>query len=330
MTGKIRWIDNLRAVACMMVVLIHSTSWYVTTGGEPGDNYWEVANILNSASRVCVPLFFMISGYLFFGERQARGKHFLRIGLCILFYSVVALLYMSTLTPMNPLHAINHILQKPVFYHLWFFYAIVVIYLLSPLICVRLTSVSYLMAVIVVLAVIANPNAGDWLVDGRKWFPVNLYVSGDTFYYLLYAITGRALGMVDIPRNVARAAVGVFVLCVVLIAVGTRQQTEVNGDFAQTFYTYCSPLVFIAATSLLLVFKNYLNVPVSSGLALISRHSLAIYGVHALVIHFLRTHDLELTDYPVLDIIYVFAVALMVSLLFSMLLQRVDKRRLIC
>ncbi len=34
----------------------------------------------------------MISGYLFFGERSAQPRHFLRIGLCLLFYSTVALL----------------------------------------------------------------------------------------------------------------------------------------------------------------------------------------------------------------------------------------------
>jgi surface polysaccharide O-acyltransferase-like enzyme len=46
---------------------------------------WDIANLLNSASRVSVPLFFMISGYLFFGERSAQPRHFLRIVLCVAF-----------------------------------------------------------------------------------------------------------------------------------------------------------------------------------------------------------------------------------------------------
>lgn len=74
MTDKIGWIDNLRAVACMMVVLIHSTTYYITAGGAPGDVHWDVANILNSASRVCVPLFFMISGYLFLASAAPGGN----------------------------------------------------------------------------------------------------------------------------------------------------------------------------------------------------------------------------------------------------------------
>ncbi|KAA8997347.1 acyltransferase [Affinibrenneria salicis] len=333
MSDKIGWVDNLRAVACLMVVMIHATTWYITSGGAPGSGqlYWEVANVLNSASRVCVPLFFMISGYLFFGERQAQKKHFIRIGLCIVFYSLAALIYIALLTPINALNALRYILQKPVFYHLWFFYAIAVIYLLSPLVRVRPVAGRALLLPMVVLALIANPNTSEASFGGVKLLPVNLYIYGDTFYYLLYAVLGRALGMLEFRHRATGAlAAGLFIVCVILIALGTRHQTLVNGDFAQTFYIYCGPLVFFAAVSLLVLFKYYLNRRPLPGLALIARHSLAIYGLHALIIHFIRTHGLSITAHPVLDIFYVFALALAGSLLLSLGLQRLDTRRLVC
>ncbi|MCL2893611.1 acyltransferase [Brenneria tiliae] len=329
MTDKIGWIDNLRAVACMMVVLIHSTTYYITAGGAPGDVHWDVANILNSASRVCVPLFFMISGYLFFGERSARRKHFTRVGLCILFYSAIALIYIAALTPINPLNAVRQVLQKPIFYHLWFFYAIAVIYLFSPLIRVKPAPGKYLAIFIVVLAAIANPNTGSVEFAGVKLLPVNLYIYGDTFYYLLYAVVGRALGMLDIPRRVALAAIPLFILCVLLVAIGTKHHTLLNDNFTQLFYIYCGPLVFLAAVSLLAIFKRWMNHRVWPGLALISRHSLAIYGFHALIIHYLRTHDMAISTRPLLDIFYIFIVALLSSLLLSMALQKIDTRRLV-
>ena len=93
MQPKIFWIDNLRGIACLMVVMIHTTTWYITNAQSVSPLNWDLANVLNSASRVSVPLFFMISGYLFFGERSAKPRHFLRITLCILFYSSVALAY---------------------------------------------------------------------------------------------------------------------------------------------------------------------------------------------------------------------------------------------
>ena len=140
MQEKIHWITNLRGIACMMVVMIHSTSWYITHPHAITLMEWDIANLLNSASRVSVPLFFMISGYLFFGERSAQPRHFWRIGLCIAFYSSLSLLYIALFTHINVELSLKNLLQKPVFYHLWFFFAIAVIYLLSPLIQVKSVS----------------------------------------------------------------------------------------------------------------------------------------------------------------------------------------------
>ena len=329
MSNKIGWIDNLRAVACMMVVMIHATTYYVTSGVTVGEHSWDIANVLNSMSRVSVPLFFMISGYLFFGEKSAGKKHFIRIGCCILFYSAIALIYIAAFTKIGFWPSLRGILLKPVFYHLWFFYAIAVIYLLSPLINVKPVSRRYLAGVLVILAVIANPNTHSLTLGNIHLLPVNLYIYGDTFYYLLYALAGRAIGMMNTQgRGVSGLAALGFVLSVVLIIHGTKSQMFINGNFADTYYIYCGPLVFIAAVSLMIWFKNCLPEPIG-WLSIFSRHSLAIYGFHAIIVNFMRSRHLELTPHPLLDIFWVFGVALALSLLLSMGLQKIDGRRLV-
>lgn len=65
MQPKIYWIDNLRGIACLMVVMIHTTTWYVTNAHSVSPVTWDIANVLNSASRVSVPLFFMIPAISF-------------------------------------------------------------------------------------------------------------------------------------------------------------------------------------------------------------------------------------------------------------------------
>lgn len=85
-------------------------------------------------------------------------------------------------------------LQKPVFYHLWFFFAITVIYLLSPLLQVKSTSSTMLLALMAILGILANPNMVSVKAAGIEWLPVNLYINGDTFYYVLYGVLGRAIG----------------------------------------------------------------------------------------------------------------------------------------
>ena len=330
MQPKIYWIDNLRGIACLMVVMIHTTTWYVTNAHSVSPITWDIANILNSASRVSVPLFFMISGYLFFGERSAQLRHFLRIGLCLLFYSTVALLYIALFTSINVELSLKNLLQKPVFYHLWFFFAIAVIYLVSPLIQVKNVGGKMLLVLMVVIGIIANPNTVPQKIDGFEWLPINLYINGDTFYYILYGMLGRAIGMMDTQHKpLSWMSAALFIAGVFIISRGTLYELRWRGNFADTWYLYCGPMVFICAIALLTLVKNTLDTRTVSGLGLISRHSLGIYGFHALIIHALRTSGIELKSWPILDIIWIFCATLAASLLLSVLVQRIDKNRLV-
>jgi len=330
MPSKIHWIDNLRGIACLMVVMIHTTTWYITNPATVTSFDWNVANLLNSASRVSVPLFFMISGYLFYGERSAQPRHFLRIALCLLFYSVIALLYIVLFTSINSDLSLKNILQKPIFYHLWFFFAVIVIYLLSPLIQVKALSGKMLLALIAVIGIVANPNLVTLKSNGVEWLPINLYINGDTFYYVLYAILGRAIGMMETQKRALNwLSAAVVVLAVVAISRGTLHELRWRGNFADTWYLYCGPMVFLCAIALFTLVKNTLNSRTLPGLALISRHSLGIYGFHALIIHALRTRGVEVQSWPLLDILWVFSAALAASLALSMLVQRIDRRRFV-
>ncbi|MBE5254316.1 acyltransferase [Mixta mediterraneensis] len=330
MPQKIYWIDNLRAIACLMVIVIHTTTWYITGPMAVTGLRWDIANLLNAASRVCVPLFFMISGYLFFGERSAQPRHMLRLVLCLLFYSAVSLAYITWLTPISEGRSLLKMLQKPVFYHLWFFFALIGIYLLSPLIQVKAVKTRYVALLVAVLAVLANPNTVNQSLGSFHWLPVNLYVSGDSIYYLLYALLGRAIGTMDTEkRGMTWLAASGFILCVTGITLGTRQALEINGAFNDTWYLYCGPLVFIAAICLLVLCKNAFHRRTLPGLAIIARYSLPIYGFHALFIHFLRTHHYDDMSRPLLDLPWVFGVTLGGSLLLAIALKRLDKHHLV-
>ena len=124
--------------------------------------------------------------------------------------------------------------------------------------------------------------------------------------------------------SAALFATGVFI-----ISRGTLYELQWRGNFADTWYLYCGPMVFICATTLLTLVKNTLDTRTIRGLGLISRHSLGIYGFHALIIHALRTRGIELKNWPILDIIWIFCATLAASLLLSMLVQRIDRNRLV-
>lgn len=328
MNQKMSWIGNLRAVACMMVVMIHASTAQVVNFAAIHSVDWAVANLLNAASRVCVPLFFMISGYLFFGDKSTEKRHFLRIGLCLLFYSAVSLIYILSLTNVGFWPSLRLILQKPVFYHLWFFYAIVVIYLLSPLIKVKEASGKYLLVAGLLLGVLANPQLPALRLADVPILPLHLYIGGNTFYYLLYALMGRALGMMNTQKtSVTASASGLFILSTLGVAWGTYHQSLINQNFADTYYVYTGPLVFISALSLFILFKNLLAARVLPGLMLISRHSLAIYGFHAPIVIGLRAGRIGFTQWPLINIAFLFLCGLLGSLGLALLLAKVDSRK---
>lgn len=79
--------------------------------------------------------------------------------LCLLFYSAVALVYVTQLTPINEAMSVIRLLQKPVFYHLWSFFSIIAFYLFSPLFQVKAVSARYLAIATLVLALLANITA---------------------------------------------------------------------------------------------------------------------------------------------------------------------------
>ncbi len=113
------------------------------------------------------------------------------------------------------------------FYHLWFFYAIIVVYLVSPLIKVKPVSGRYLAILILLLAVVANPQTSKFSLDDFRLLPANLYIYGDTFYYLLYALLGRAMGMLETQgRMISWGAALLFVVSVICIAISTENRHE--------------------------------------------------------------------------------------------------------
>jgi surface polysaccharide O-acyltransferase-like enzyme len=78
----------------------------------------------------------MISGFLFWRAQRAAAALHAHRGLSGVLQRRCAALY-HLFTSINAGLSLKYLLQKPVFYHLWFFFAIIVIYLVSPLIQVK-------------------------------------------------------------------------------------------------------------------------------------------------------------------------------------------------
>ncbi len=162
-----------------------------------------------------------------------------------------------------------------------------------------------LLMLMVIIGIIANPNTvpqKSAALNGCPSICISAATRSTTFSTVSWP---RHWNDGDAKSSLTLICTALFIIAVFVISRGTLHELRWRGNFADTWYLYCGPMVFICAVSLFTVVKNKLNARTLPGLGLISRHSLGIYGFHALIIHALRTNGLELKRWPPLDIVWV-------------------------
>ena len=140
--------DTLKFVAIIMVVFIHIVcgKLYEVESGELSHE-WIISNVIDSFCRSCVPIFVMISGFFLLGKNEKITvffkKRILKIVPKFLIYSVI--FYLFTMIFKNHsfensmllkksfyINFIKQLLNRKIYYHLWYVYMIISIYLITP------------------------------------------------------------------------------------------------------------------------------------------------------------------------------------------------------
>ncbi|WP_417698524.1 acyltransferase, partial [Psychromonas sp.] len=136
---KVVWVDYLRVIAIGMVVFLHSASPLLYKFNQLPLDYWLIANVYDSMVRVCVPLFFMVSGFLLLQKQEPLGfyfsKRFKKLLVPIIFWSLFFILWKNIVEngELPKFEQFYSLLLKPSYYHLWFLYALIGIYLFVPI-----------------------------------------------------------------------------------------------------------------------------------------------------------------------------------------------------
>lgn len=134
--------------------------------------------------------------------------------------------------------------------------------------------------------------------------------------------------MMNTQNARSRVCAALCVTAVFVISRGTLYELRWRGNFADTGILLRPSRIYLRSLAAD-AGQNTLSARTIPVLCLISRHSLGIYGFHALIIHALRTNSIELKNWPPLDMLWIFSATLAGSLLLSVLLQRIDTRRLV-
>lgn len=328
---RILYLEYLRLIASIAVIAIHviSRASYVL-GNDINSNLsvFLTAISMDAFFRFCVPIFFMISGSLILKKDNLDIKKFLisrfkRIVIPVIIWGYAYSFWFNRTFTFAE-HTRNVLLGNG-FYHLWFLYSIIGLYLATPIIFkfVKNSKKSEI-ELMLIIGVIFNTL----IPVISKYFYVDLgyvlnlnYVSG----YMIYFILGYYLYEYDLKMfNSKLKSVIIYILSTVIIIFFTLKTSIVQGAQEMLFIHYSWILVFIQSISIFTLFKQ-----IEFKNSFVTKVSSLFMGVYILHIFILEGYQnmwnidyfkLEVSKYLlyiVLGIIYIYIVTVAISYLLK-------------
>lgn len=327
------WVDGTRSLAALAVVALHVAAGAVTDRELLGSPEWWVANLVDSATRWCVPVFVMLSGALLLhpgSENESWStfyrRRFVRILVPLFFWSIFYLGY-----EIHGMHSRGESLKwgylikqtaigSP-YFHLWYLFMLPGLYLLTPflrqfLACIERKALIILCAGLLLLAMLDKLFAQ--AQSAPPPFAAALFVP-----YLGYFLAGHLL---DTASHNTRWPWPVLLGSIALTAIGCgwfaeREQLQI-GTY---FYDYFSLTTIPMGLAAFALCRRLSACRLATWFAPLS---FGIYLIHPLLLDLLWQHDIQPTTlHPALAIPLLTVFAFGCSALLSGLLLRLPGLR---
>ena len=298
--SRIYYLDLLRVIACFSVIMIHSSAFYVVR--DIGSiNFW-FGTLLNSLSRIAVPLFVMVSGALMLDESyafsiQKLAKHVKKMLLFFVFWSAFYCVIFDIASKVfnhQPFDLYGLFLSFVRGYtHLWFVPMIIGLYLIVPLLRLWVKDenkkaveyyllLSFLFTFLLPQIVEIGNNYGyslgwlDSIISGLKL----QYVGGFTLYYIL----GWYLRQYEVKNKTALYILGI--IGVTMSLFGTYLLSSTTGKEIQLCSNISVNVLFQSVAVFVYVKANWSgpNHGSTTWVDTVAMHSLGIYAIHMVIV----------------------------------------------
>lgn len=342
-TERHYWMDLLNVIACFAVIVLHCTTSVFLNSG---DFKWCVDAVLQSIFIFAVPVFFMISGANLLGYRKKYStkdffiKRFRRVVFALVVASIIVYIGAPLISkailgsPVNL--SIGDFLRS--FFHneicdvYWFFYAIIGLYLITPvfsLLAENRKTLQYSIAICITTSMLI-PLIERFLPDHSLldlfMYP---YLSSWLTYYLLgYYLVHFQKKTLNTRLLFLACLASVFIMAAMTIKtnIGHSVASEAFAPYDGFYANASSLFALIYSSALILLFKktniSVKNAPIYPLIRKVSALSLGIYAIHMLIIN---SFDLFVPHSFVWDIVIrpfvVFAISMLLAYIGTLLMK---------
>lgn len=291
--ADVLWVDFIRVVATFCVVSLHSAYPPLYRYNAIPASSWWTSNIYDSIVRMGVPLFFMLSGFLLLDKTETMVEFFKKrmkkVVVPLIAWSLIYILWKVYYNRSETIsyYSFYSILLTPAYYHLWFLYVIIGIYLYLPILRVFIRNadikhLSYFTALwifaVCLIPIAENVSSSTSKIDLKM-------ISGFSGYLVL----GYLIGKMDITKKWIILSILAFLIAAGMTAFGTFYLTRKSGAFVETLYNYKSPNVLLLSVSGFILLRamaeNVLFLNRKKSISIIkklSSASLGIYLIHTM------------------------------------------------
>lgn len=338
---NIQWLDTLRALATIGVVLVHVSSPLVNMTYGKNMEFWWYGNITDSIVRYAVPLFLMLSGATLLNKEYELmdfyKRRITRVLFPFLFWLIAYFIYRFIITApkSQPIGfhdiyewAVNLFLKEGGSKHFWYIYMILFIYLFVPFIGKVLRKISHFKIQLILFG---------WIIISFlcKTMPINQYSwsggYGDKllgyFLHSGYLILGYYLSKQTFHQPKIRLYTGaIFFLCAISTAVLVYFQSQNAHRLELSYYGYFTPIAILQSTVFFVWIKELeiTNKHILGLHSIISNYSYGIYLAHIMVIGIFFRYGIFWTmAHPLLSMPLVTILTLIVSIVITYVLRKV-------
>lgn len=336
MKDRIYFLDRLRVLACFMVIVIHVSSYNWGLADINGTN-WKAMNIYDSIARFSVPIFVMISGYIFL-NRDVEYKTIIKKHALKLFIAFIIFLGLYYL--LLPFIAGDRFNNSVSYSHLWFLIMMILLYLITPILkkIVEDINIERLFLLFIFIFRVLLTSAEVYL-NNLSLFSLSSVVSRliefvgtvnvvNFFDYSFYYVLGHYISKVELSK---KKRIIIYVLGLLGFA-STIFMT--NGyiisfqELTDVYYQNFMINIVLESISVFILFQYNFNKQSNNKLLIdLSNASFGVYLIHIFIIHliaYLGLNALSFNSYlsvPLISLL-VFIVASTLSILYNKVVKR--------